>query len=146
VLPVLAKSWTHNADSTEWTVKLKSGIKFSPPVNRAVTSHDFVTAMNREANPKDGAQYAFYYTVIKGWDAYAAGKAKGENYRANYNQEKLHCTTIWLVHCRLSPKVVQLSLLSEGEFFDRRNFDTRRETILVKTHGKKRNRNSSIRT
>jgi peptide/nickel transport system substrate-binding protein len=59
-----------------YTFHLKSGVKFSPPVNRAVTSHDFVTAMNRLANPKDGGQYAFYYKVIKGWDAYAAGKAK----------------------------------------------------------------------
>jgi peptide/nickel transport system substrate-binding protein len=59
-----------------YTFHLKSGIKFSPPVNRAVTSKDFVTAMERLANPKDGGQYAFYYKVIKGWDAYAAGKAK----------------------------------------------------------------------
>ena len=27
-------------------------------------------------SPKDGGQYAFYYTVIKGWDAYSKGKAK----------------------------------------------------------------------
>jgi peptide/nickel transport system substrate-binding protein len=59
-----------------YTFHLKSGIKFGPPVNRAVTSHDFVTAMQRLANPKDGGQYSFYYKVIKGWDAYAAGKAK----------------------------------------------------------------------
>jgi peptide/nickel transport system substrate-binding protein len=59
-----------------YTFHIKPGIKFSPPVNRAVTSHDFVTAMERLANPKDGGQYAFYYKVIKGWDAYAAGKAK----------------------------------------------------------------------
>ena len=32
--------------------------------------------MQRIANPKDGAQYAFYYTVIRGFDAYGAGKAK----------------------------------------------------------------------
>ena len=32
--------------------------------------------MNRLANPKDGGQYAFYYTVIKGWDDVANGKAK----------------------------------------------------------------------
>jgi peptide/nickel transport system substrate-binding protein len=31
--------------------------------------------MNRLANPKDGGQYSFYYTVIKGWDAVANGKA-----------------------------------------------------------------------
>src|SRR5580692_6249954 len=59
-----------------YTFHLKSGIKFGPPVNRAVTSADIVYAMDRLANPKDGGQYAFYYTVIKGWDAYAAGKAK----------------------------------------------------------------------
>src|SRR5207245_11034912 len=32
--------------------------------------------MNRLANPNDGGQYSFYYTVIKGWDAVANGKAK----------------------------------------------------------------------
>ena len=32
--------------------------------------------MNRLANPKDGGQYSFYYTVIKGWDAVANGTAK----------------------------------------------------------------------
>ena len=59
-----------------YTFHLKSGIKFSPPVNRAVTSKDFATAMERIANPKNGAQYSFYYTVIQGWDAFAKGKAK----------------------------------------------------------------------
>ena len=32
--------------------------------------------MERLASPKDGGEYGFYYTVIKGWNAYAAGKAK----------------------------------------------------------------------
>ena len=32
--------------------------------------------MNRLANPKDGGQYSFYYTVIQGWDAVANGTAK----------------------------------------------------------------------
>jgi peptide/nickel transport system substrate-binding protein len=59
-----------------YTYKLRTGIKFGPPVNRAVTSKDVAYAMNRLANPKDGGQYAFYYTVIKGWDAVANGKAK----------------------------------------------------------------------
>ena len=53
-----------------------TGIKFGPPVNRAVTSKDVAYAMNRLANPKDGGQYSFYYTVIKGWDDVADGKAK----------------------------------------------------------------------
>src|SRR3954453_7590895 len=59
-----------------YTYKIRSGVKFAPPVNRAVTSKDVAYAMNRLANPKDGGQYAFYYTVIKGWDAVANGKAK----------------------------------------------------------------------
>jgi peptide/nickel transport system substrate-binding protein len=59
-----------------YTYKLRDGIKFGPPVNRAVTSKDVAYAMNRLANPKDGGQYSFYYSVIKGWDAVANGKAK----------------------------------------------------------------------
>jgi peptide/nickel transport system substrate-binding protein len=59
-----------------YTYKLRPGIKFGPPVNRAVTSKDVAYAMQRLANPKDGGQYAFYYSVIKGWDDYASGKAK----------------------------------------------------------------------
>src|SRR3954454_24612957 len=59
-----------------YTYKLRKGIKWAPPVKRAVTSQDVAYAMNRLANPKDGGQYSFYYTVIKGWDAVAGGKAK----------------------------------------------------------------------
>jgi peptide/nickel transport system substrate-binding protein len=59
-----------------YTYKLRSGVKFGPPVNRVVTSKDVAYAMNRLANPNDGGQYPFYYTVIKGWDAVANGKAK----------------------------------------------------------------------
>jgi peptide/nickel transport system substrate-binding protein len=59
-----------------YTFHLKPNIKFAPPVNRAITSKDFVTAMDRLASSKDGGQYGFYYTVIKGWSAYSAGKAK----------------------------------------------------------------------
>ena len=55
-----------------YTFKLKSGVKFSPPVNRAVTSKDIAFAMQRLANPKDGAEYSFYYSdAIVGWKAYA---------------------------------------------------------------------------
>src|SRR3954466_9651531 len=51
-----------------YTYKIRPGVKFGPPVNRAVTSKDVAYAMNRLANPKDGGQYSFYYTVIKAWD------------------------------------------------------------------------------
>jgi peptide/nickel transport system substrate-binding protein len=52
-----------------YTFHLKHGIKFGPPVNREVTAQDILTAMKRLANPKDGAQYAFYYSPIIGFDA-----------------------------------------------------------------------------
>src|SRR5579885_3452992 len=59
-----------------YTYHLRSGVKFGPPVSRPVTAQDVAYAMNRLASPNDGGEYAFYYTVIKGWDAVASGKAK----------------------------------------------------------------------
>ncbi len=77
IVPDLATSVpTPSNGGKTYTFHLKSNIKFSPPVNREITSQDFVTAMDRLANPKDGGQYGFYYGVIKGWSAYAAGKAR----------------------------------------------------------------------
>jgi peptide/nickel transport system substrate-binding protein len=61
---------------TVYIFHLKPGIKFSPPVNRAVTSKDILYAMERLAKPKNGAQYSFYYNAIKGFADYGAGKAK----------------------------------------------------------------------
>jgi peptide/nickel transport system substrate-binding protein len=59
-----------------YTFSIKQGVMFSPPVSRQVVCNDFVNAMQRLANPKDGGEYGFYYTIIKGWSQYAAGKAK----------------------------------------------------------------------
>jgi peptide/nickel transport system substrate-binding protein len=64
-----------NGGST-YTFRLKSGLKWAPPVNRAITSKDVLYAMQRLAIPKNGGQYAFYYGVIKGFDDFGAGKAK----------------------------------------------------------------------
>jgi len=58
-----------------YTYKLRPGIKFGPPVNRVITSKDVAYALSRLANPKDGGQYAFYFTPVKGWDDFANGKA-----------------------------------------------------------------------
>ena len=57
-----------------YTYKLRTGIKYGPPVNRAVTSKDVAYALDRLANKDDGGEYAFYYTIIKGWAAAAASK------------------------------------------------------------------------
>ncbi len=67
---------TPSDNGLTYTYTLRKGVKFGPPVNRAVTSKDVAYAMNRLANPKGGGQYSFYYTVIKGWDAVASGSAK----------------------------------------------------------------------
>ena len=77
VVPDIATSLPKptNAGKT-YTFHIKRGVKFGPPVSRQVTCADFMNAMQRLANPKDGAEYAFYYAVIKGWSNYAAGKAK----------------------------------------------------------------------
>jgi len=60
-----------------YTFKLKPGVKFGPPVNRAITSKDIEFAMERIATPSVAAQYGFYYQpVIKGMAEFLAGKAK----------------------------------------------------------------------
>ena len=49
-----------------YTFHLKDGITFGPPVNRAVTSKDVRYAFERLAKPKNGGQYAFYYSRDRG--------------------------------------------------------------------------------
>lgn len=59
-----------------FTFRLKDGIRFAPPVNREITSKDFVYALERLGTPSAGAQYAFYYNEIAGFKAFSEGKAK----------------------------------------------------------------------
>jgi peptide/nickel transport system substrate-binding protein len=59
------------------TVHIKSGVKFSPPVNREVTSADVKYAMERDFLPQVANGYATaYWGDITGSKDYAAGKAK----------------------------------------------------------------------
>ena len=60
----------------KYTFTLKDGVKFGPPVNRAVTSKDIAYAIERIGTPSVVAQYPGYFTVIKGFPEFAAGKAK----------------------------------------------------------------------
>jgi peptide/nickel transport system substrate-binding protein len=77
VVPDLATSVPKPTNGgTRYTYRLKSGVRWGPPVNREITSRDVKYAMERAARPKNGAQYGFYYPVIKGWDAYAKGERK----------------------------------------------------------------------
>ena len=59
-----------------YTFRLKDGIRFGPPLNREITSKDVAFAFERIATKSVGAQYGFYYDVIKGMSAYAQGEAK----------------------------------------------------------------------
>ncbi|MGH3018002.1 MAG: ABC transporter substrate-binding protein [Gaiellaceae bacterium] len=77
IIPDLATSVPKpTRGGTRYTFRLKNGIKWGPPVNRDITSTDVRYAVERVARPKNGQQYGFYYAVIKGYDAYSAGKAK----------------------------------------------------------------------
>jgi peptide/nickel transport system substrate-binding protein len=77
IVPDLATSVPKPTNGgTRYTYRLKSGIRWGPPVNREITSRDVKYAVERLARPKNGGQYAFYYPVIAGWDKYANGEAK----------------------------------------------------------------------
>ncbi len=63
---------TVSSDGLTYTFKLKSGIKFGPPVNRAITSKDIEYAFERINTKPLIAQYGFYfYGIVKGMDGKA---------------------------------------------------------------------------
>jgi peptide/nickel transport system substrate-binding protein len=62
-----------SSDGLKYTFKLKPGVKWAPPLDRAVTSKDVAYAFQRMNTAPLVAQYGFYYYgTIKGMD----GKAK----------------------------------------------------------------------
>ncbi len=63
---------TISSDGLTYTFKLKSGLKFGPPVSRAITSKDIEYAFERINTKPLVAQYGFwYFGVIKGMDGNA---------------------------------------------------------------------------
>jgi peptide/nickel transport system substrate-binding protein len=55
-----------SSDLKTITVKIRPGVKFSPPVNRAVTSKDVKYAFERFFSVNVGGQYASYFSSIEG--------------------------------------------------------------------------------
>ena len=77
VVPDLATDMGEvSEDGLTYTFTLKDGVKFSPPVNREVTSRDVAYAFERIGTEALVAQYGFYYTVIEGMEEFTAGDAK----------------------------------------------------------------------
>ncbi len=75
LVPDLAEAQPEiSADGLTYTFRLREGVRFGPPVNREITSRDVAYAMRRIATP-GLAQYAFYYTVIDGFQDVLDGKA-----------------------------------------------------------------------
>jgi peptide/nickel transport system substrate-binding protein len=68
-------------DGLTYTFTLRDGVKFSPPVNREVTSRDVAYALERVGTQSLVAQYGFYYDVIEGMQAFkeAGGLEKKGN-------------------------------------------------------------------
>lgn len=64
-----------SVDGLTWTVRLKDGIKFGPPVDREILSKDVLYAFERIGTPSVVAQYGFYFDVIEGMAEFAAGEA-----------------------------------------------------------------------
>jgi peptide/nickel transport system substrate-binding protein len=63
-------------DGLTYTFTIKEGLNFAPPYqDTPITADTFINAMEREADPKVGAGYPFYYSVIEGFDDFSEGNA-----------------------------------------------------------------------
>jgi peptide/nickel transport system substrate-binding protein len=66
-VPDLAESDPQiSSDKKTITVKIRKGVKFSPPVNREVTSKDVKYSFERFFSENVGGQYASYFSAIQG--------------------------------------------------------------------------------
>ena len=60
--PELAVSWTHNAELTSWTFKLRDGVTFHD--GRKLTADDVVFSIKRIQDPKTGSRIRSQLAVI----------------------------------------------------------------------------------
>jgi peptide/nickel transport system substrate-binding protein len=75
--PDLASEATQSDDGMTWTFSIKQGLMYAPPKeDTEITAGDFIRAIERTANPEANVGgYSFYYSVIEGFDDFAAGDA-----------------------------------------------------------------------
>jgi peptide/nickel transport system substrate-binding protein len=62
-------------DGLTVTFTLRDGVRFGPPLSRAITSDDVRFAFERIGTPPLLAPYAFYYDVVAGMREFAAGES-----------------------------------------------------------------------
>jgi peptide/nickel transport system substrate-binding protein len=64
-------------DGLTWTFRLKAGLTYGPPLqDRRIVASDFIRALEREAVMASTEEtYAFYYSVIEGFDEFSEGEA-----------------------------------------------------------------------
>ncbi|HVF07758.1 MAG TPA: ABC transporter substrate-binding protein, partial [Actinomycetota bacterium] len=70
LLPDLATDQpTISDDGLTYTFTLKDGIMFGDPLNREIVAEDFITAMNRVADPEasSGGYWFYYHGVVEGF-------------------------------------------------------------------------------
>lgn len=74
--PAGAESWTTSGDGLEWTFKLRKN-KWSD--GKEVVASQYVDAVKRLLDPKNGFRYAFFAFDIKNAEEYYNGKAKADD-------------------------------------------------------------------
>jgi peptide/nickel transport system substrate-binding protein len=63
-------------DGLTYTFTIRDGVTYAPPYqDTEIVAEDFINAMEREATPRVGAAYPFYYSVIEGFDEFGDGEA-----------------------------------------------------------------------
>lgn len=65
-----------STDGLTWTFHLKPNLHYAPPFQHTeIVARDIIRALQREADPEVPSGYAFYYSVIRGFDGFAQGRA-----------------------------------------------------------------------
>ena len=64
------------AGGTTYTFRIRSGFRFSPPSNEAVTAMTFKSTIERVTNPNFGSPLSDRFSGIVGYSAYTKGKAR----------------------------------------------------------------------
>jgi len=71
---LVAESWTSNADATDWTFKIKKGLKFSD--GSPVLPSSFTRAWERASNKDFAGDYSYLFNFLQGGKEKLAGTAQ----------------------------------------------------------------------